>query len=78
MSLTLYYSSLLFIFAIVAYIIIIDPNVGKFILLLLQLAKVNINRFIFLMRFYPRLWLDSKIMRWKSSRILKKSKLNDP
>jgi hypothetical protein len=39
--------------------IVVDSNVAKFIVLLWKLAEVNIRRSIFLIKFYPRLVLDT-------------------
>lgn len=72
MNFQIYYFSLLGIFAVIAYMIIADPNVGKFIYLLYKLAQVNFNRFVFWIKFYPKLRYDTAILKWRSSRILKK------
>jgi hypothetical protein len=54
-----YYYTLLLIFGIITYMIVVDSNVAQFIVLLWKLTEVNIRRGIFLIKFYPRLVLDT-------------------
>jgi cytochrome b561 len=54
-----YYYTLLLIFGVITYMIVVDPNVAKYIVLLWKLAEVNIRRGIFLIKFYPRLMWDT-------------------
>jgi hypothetical protein len=54
----------------------VDDNVGKFIILLLKMARINITRGIFWLKFYPRLRFDTALLKWKSREIIKK-KLRD-
>jgi hypothetical protein len=54
-----YYYTLLLIFGIITYMMVVDSNVAQFIVLLWKLAEVNIRRGIFLIKFYPRLVLDT-------------------
>lgn len=58
-----YYYTLLLIFGIITYMIVVDSNVAQFIVLLWKLAKVNIRRGIFLIKFYPRFMLDTLNMK---------------
>lgn len=53
----------LFIFGIIAYMIIIDPNVGSFIILMTKILKVNIERMIWMIRFHPVI-LSSPVSKW--------------
>lgn len=41
-----YYYTWFALFAIIAYVIVVDPNVAKYITLLWKLAVVNFHRFI--------------------------------
>lgn len=54
-----YYYTLILIFAIITYMIVVDSNVAQYIILLWKLAEVNIRRGIFLIKFYPRLMWDT-------------------
>lgn len=67
-----YYYTLLAIFAVVAYMMVLDPNVGKYVILLTKMARVKVSRAIFWLKFYPRLRYDTAVLKWKSQRILKK------
>jgi hypothetical protein len=49
-----YQSSALLLTAIIAYIIIVDKNVGDYITLIFKLMRVNIERFFWMIRFHPR------------------------
>lgn len=66
----LYYYGLLLVFGIIAYMIVIDKNVATYIILLGKLAKLNINRFIFWLKFYPRLRFDTFWLKRKSKKTL--------
>lgn len=71
----LYYTSLVGLFLVVAYMMYVDPNVGKFIVLLCKMAVIQYHRFIFWLKFYPRLRYDTFILKLKS-RIALKNNLN--
>ena len=71
MDYQIYYWSVLGLFLVAAYTIIADPNVTTFIILLYKAAIVNIRRFIFLVKIYPRLRYDTIVLKWKSAKILK-------
>lgn len=52
MSLT--QSLILLVFGIIAYMIIIDPNVSEYLLLVFKMMRVNIERFFWMVKFHPR------------------------
>ena len=56
------------IFAVIAYMIVMDKNVAAYIILLFKLLQVNTRRFIFWVQFYPKLQYDT----WKLKRSMKK------
>lgn len=66
----LYYYGLLLVFGVVAYMIIVDKNVATYIVLLGKLAKLQVNRFIFWIKFYPRLRFDTFWLKRKSKKAL--------
>jgi len=72
MDLQFYYFSLFAIFAVVIYMMAVDPNVSKFIVLLAKMVQLSISRGIFWLKFYPKLRLDTALLKWKSRQILKK------
>lgn len=57
-------STLLIIFAFVAYFIITDDNVAKFIQLQLQVIQVNIKRYYLMAKLHPR----NPITNWMMNR----------
>jgi hypothetical protein len=59
----IYYYSLFTLFAIVAIMIVIDPNVGAYITLLTRILKLNVERMFWMIRFHPVI-LSSPIARW--------------
>lgn len=70
----LYYYILLTIFGVIAYMIIVDKNVATYIVLLGKVAKLKISRFIFWVKFYPRLQFDTFWLKQKSKKVLKQRK----
>ena len=72
MNLQLYYFYLFVPFAIVLYMMSIDENVSKFIVLGFKFLQVQAIRGIFWIKFYPKLRFDTAILKWKSKQILKK------
>ena len=54
-----YYYTLLIIFAVIAYMIVVDSNVAQYIILLWKLVGVQIRRGIFILTFKPRLMWDT-------------------
>lgn len=59
----IYYYTLFTAFAIIIYMIAIDPNVGTYIILLSKSAKMNVERMFWMIRFHPAI-LSSPIGRW--------------
>lgn len=51
------------IFAIIIGMVIIDPNVGTFIVILSKTARVNVERMFWMIRFHPVIF-SSPIGRW--------------
>jgi hypothetical protein len=68
---TPFQSTLLVIFGVVAYMIIVDKNVGDYLILLLKMVRVNIERFYWMVRFHPRNPITNLIMKWKYEQIAK-------
>lgn len=59
----IYYYSLFTLFAIVLTMMVIDPNVSEYIVLLSKIAKNKVERMYWMMRFHPVI-LSSPIGRW--------------
>lgn len=65
-----YYYGLLLVFAIIAYMIAVDSNVAQYVVLLWKMLGVQFNRFIFILKFKPRLMWDT----WNLKRTIKGKK----
>jgi hypothetical protein len=76
MQQSFYYFYLFIPFAVVVYMIAVDENVAKYIILMFNLLRINVARFIFWIKFYPRLRFDTAVLKYKASKALKK-KLNE-
>lgn len=59
----IYYYSVFTVFAIVVTMMVIDPNVGDYIVLLTKIVKTNIERMFWMIRFHPVI-LSSPIGKW--------------
>lgn len=62
-------SSLLIIFTILAYIIIIDENAATYLTLIFKIMRVNIERMLWMIRFHPRNPITNLMMKWKYERL---------
>lgn len=68
----IYYYSLLIVFAVIVYMMMVDQNVAVYIDLLWKLLGVQFRRFLFILKFKPRLMWDT----WNLKRTIK-GKKND-
>jgi hypothetical protein len=66
-----YYLSLLFIFCVLCYAIVVDKNVGDYIILSLQLMKITFTRYVMLIKLHPRNPITNYMARVKYSKIAK-------
>lgn len=78
MNFQLYYVSLISLFLVVAYMMYVDPNVSKFIVLLWKMAVIQYHRAIFWVKFYPRLRYDTFILKLRSKMILRNTSKSLP
>jgi hypothetical protein len=62
---------ILLAFGIVIYIMIVDPNVNEYIILVLKMIRVNIERVYWMIRLHPKNPITNLIMRWKYDKIAK-------
>lgn len=65
------HSTLLIIFGVLAYMIIVDENVGKFILIWVAIIKVNTERLIWMIRFHPNNFVTTWLQNRKYDKIAK-------
>lgn len=59
----IYYYTVFTIFCVIVTMMVIDPNVGEYIILLSKTVKVNVERIFWMMRFHPVI-LSSPIGKW--------------
>lgn len=72
MTFSPYYVTLLALFAIVAYMIAADKNVATLIVLICKTVQVQVSRYIFMAKMYPKLRYDTFMMRRRMGGISKK------
>lgn len=58
-----YNLTILAVFGIVAYMMIVDQNVADFILLIPRIIKLNVERFYWKIRFHPMV-TTNKLSQW--------------
>jgi hypothetical protein len=68
---TPFQSTCIIIFAIIAYLIITDKNVADYLTLVFKIAKLNIDRTLWMIRLHPKNPITNLMMRWKYDRIAK-------
>lgn len=59
----IYYYTLFTVFAVILTMMVIDPNVSTYILILSKTAKLNTERMFWMIRFHP-VFFSSPIGRW--------------
>jgi hypothetical protein len=74
--------SILLVFGVIAYIMIIDPNVNEYLTLVFKIIKVNIERVYWMIRLHPKNPITNLMMRWKYAKIARElekefSKVNE-
>ncbi|QGT54607.1 hypothetical protein b3_0372 [Synechococcus phage B3] len=66
-----YYLSLFFIFCLLCYAIVVDKNVGEYIVLSLQLMKITFTRYVMLIKLHPHNPITNYMARVRYSKIAK-------
>lgn len=64
-----FYYSVLFVFAVLVYIIAVDRNVSDAIVLLSKSFQIKLERFYWMIRFHPRNPITNLIMKWKYEKL---------
>jgi hypothetical protein len=62
-------STLLIIFGVVAYMMILDKNVGDYLTLVFKMTKINVERVYWMVRLHPKNPITNLMVRWKYDRI---------
>jgi hypothetical protein len=61
--------TILLIFGVIAYIMIIDPNVNEYLTLVFKVIKINIDRVYWMIRLHPKNPITNLIMKRKYDKI---------
>lgn len=62
-------SIILVIFGVVAYMMILDENIGIYITLVFKMIRVNIQRFFWMIRLHPKNPITNLIKKWEYEKI---------
>ena len=65
----IYYSTLLAIFGIIIYMMIVDRNVSDAISIIFKIVTIKIERLYWVIRFHPRNPITNLIMKWKYEKL---------
>lgn len=60
---------LLIVFGVIAYMMIVDPNVSKYITIQVNILKINFLRFLFMMKYHPNNFITTWIHNRKYDKI---------
>ena len=71
MFLNPYYSGLLFIFFVLAVMMVIDKNVADYFILVLRIIKINIERYFWMIRLHPKNPITNFLMKRRYAKIVK-------
>ena len=66
-----YYITIITVFGILAYVIYADANAAEYTVLMWKLFRLSTNRFIFWLKFYPRLRWDTYMLKRRGRQFLK-------
>lgn len=64
-------STLLIIFGVAAYMMIVDKNVGDYLTLIFKIMKVNVERYIWMIKFHPQNPITNLIKKWEYEKLAK-------
>ena len=62
-------STLLVIFGVVSYLMIVDENVADYLTLVFKMTKMNIERMFWMIRLHPKNPITNMMMKWKYDQI---------
>lgn len=68
---TIFQSTLLVIFGVLAYMIIVDQNVAKFIMIWIAIIRVNTERLFWVIKYHPNNFVTTWLQNRKYDRIAK-------
>lgn len=63
--------AILLVFGVIAYMMIIDPNINEYLTLVFKMIKINIERCYWMIRLHPKNPITNLMMRWEYAKIAK-------
>jgi hypothetical protein len=64
-------SIILLLFGVIAYMMILDPNVSEYLTLVFKMTKINIERAYWMIRLHPKNPITNLMMKMKYAKIAK-------
>lgn len=64
-------SIIVIIFGIIAYMIIVDKNVGDYLTLIFKIFRINTQRFFWMIKYHPKNFMTTWIQNQKYDKIAK-------
>lgn len=64
-------SIIVIIFGIIAYMIIVDKNVGDYLTLIFKIFRINTQRFFWMIKYHPKNFMTTWIKNQKYDKIAK-------
>jgi hypothetical protein len=62
-------SIILLLFGVIAYMMIMDPNVAEYLTLVFKMMKINVERVYWMIRLHPKNPITNLMMRWEYDKI---------
>jgi hypothetical protein len=62
-------SIILLVFGVIAYMMIMDPNVAEYLTLVFKMMKINVERVYWMIRLHPKNPITNLMMRWEYDKI---------
>ena len=66
-----YYLSLILVFSVICYMILVDKNVADYITLIFKLMKINVERVFWMIRLHPKNPVTNYMMKRQYEKIAK-------
>lgn len=68
---TPFQSTLLIVFGVIGYMMIVDKNVGDYLTLVFKMMKINVEKVYWMIRLHPKNPITNLIKRWEYDKIAK-------
>ena len=68
---TPFQGTLLIIFGVIGYMMVVDKNVGDYLTLVFKMMKLNFERLFWMIRLHPKNPITNLIKRWEYDKLAK-------